>query len=270
MFLILISIILLESVLFGIVLPDQRKKNKMFIIGALIAILLTVFRLMYNNLLIWSGFIIGHIILFGMYLIYYYQFTIKTEKTNLKLLFARYVRIPTFFYIIPVIAVLYVLIAGTKADEVAPVLGVLFMNLIASSSAFIENKVLNDSSKESLTCIDQQNLKQYIYIKNALIAGYALVFSISAGLLYVCMIDFINENRLLLIFVLEFVVNMSLYLICYYKIKVKFMPEDIAQYGRWQLIIPKKVGVGYTFNFSCPLTYVILGILFIIVVFSLL
>lgn len=114
MFLILVSIILLESVMFGIILPDQRKKNKMFIIGALIAILLTVFRLMYNNLLIWSGFIIGHIILFGMYLIYYYQFTIKTEKTNLKLLFARYVRIPTFFYIIPVIAVLYVLIAGTK------------------------------------------------------------------------------------------------------------------------------------------------------------
>lgn len=270
MLLILISIILLESVMFGIILPDQRKKNQIFIIGALIAILLTGFRLIHNNVLIWGGFIIGHIILFGMYLIYYYKFIIKAEKTSLNLLLTRYVRIPTFFYIIPIIAVLSVLIIGTNADDVAPVLVILFLNLIAGSYTFIENKVLNNLSKESITRMDQQNLKQYIYIHNALIAVYTIVFSISAGLLYVCLLGFIDENIRILIFILEFVVNIILYLSYNYKIRTKFMPEDSSRYNKWQLMVPKKVGVGYTFNFSCPLTYAILGILFIIIVLSLL
>lgn len=97
MLLILISFILLESVMFGIVLPDQRGKKRIFIIGALIAIFLTGFRLIHNNALIWGGFIICHIILFGIYLFYYYQFIDKIEKKSLKFLFKSYVRIPTFF-----------------------------------------------------------------------------------------------------------------------------------------------------------------------------
>lgn len=270
MLLILISIILLESVMFGIVLSDQRKKNRIFIVGALIAILLTGFKLVHNDVLIWGGFIIGHIILFAMYLIYYYQLVIRPEKTNLKFLFEKYVRIPTFFYIISIVAVLYTLIAGTKVDEIIPVMVILFLNFVAGIYTFVENKTLNNLSDEFLTHIDQQNLKQYIYRKNALIAIYAIVFSISAGTLYICMFDFINENVLVLIFILEFVVNIILYASCYHQVKIKFMAEDNSQYDRWQLLVPKRVGVGYTFNFNCPLTYVILGGLLIIVVVSLL
>ena len=206
---------------------------------------------------IWGSFIVGHIILFAMYLIYYYGLINKIEKENLIMLFAKYIRISSFFYIISSVAVLYTMVGEIKTDEIAPVMVILLLNFIACIYTFVENKKFNNLSNELLAKMDRQELKQYIYRKNALIAVYAMIFSISMGTLYMCSIDFINENITVVIFILEFVFNMILYGNCYYKIKSKFMPEDNSQYNKWQLIVPKRVGVGYTFNFGCPLTYVI-------------
>ena len=162
------------------------------------------------------------------------------------------------------------MVGEIKTDEIAPVMVILLLNFIACIYTFVENKKFNNLSNELLAKMDRQELKQYIYRKNALIAVYAMIFSISMGTLYMCSIDFINENITVVIFILEFVFNMILYGNCYYKIKSKFMPEDNSQYNKWQLIVPKRVGVGYTFNFGCPLTYVILGILLAVIIVSIL
>lgn len=268
--LVLVSIVLLESLIFGIYLWDQRKRNQMFTIGALVAFFLTVLKMIHGKEAIWGSFIVGHIILFAMYLIYYYGLINKIEKENLIMLFAKYIRISSFFYIISSVAVLYTMVGEIKTDEIAPVMVILLLNFIACIYTFVENKKFNNLSNELLAKMDRQELKQYIYRKNALIAVYAMIFSISMGTLYMCSIDFINENITVVIFILEFVFNMILYGNCYYKIKSKFMPEDNSQYNKWQLIVPKRVGVGYTFNFGCPLTYVILGILLAVIIVSIL
>lgn len=92
------------------------------------------------------------------------------------------------------------MIAEAKADEIAPVMAILFFVLIAGGYTFAENKKLDNLSDESISCMDQENLKQYIYRKNTLIGVYAIIFSISAGLLYICVCDFVDENILVLIF----------------------------------------------------------------------
>lgn len=270
MLLVLVGIVLLESLIFGISLWDQRKKNLMFTIGALVALFLTISKMIYGEELIWGSFIIGHIILFAMYLVYYWELINKIEKKDLKILFTKYVKISPFFYIISIGAVLYTLVGECKKEEIVPVMIILLLNLIACIYTFIENKKFNELSNELLIKMEQQELKQCIYRKNALIAVYAIIFSISMGTLYMCTIEFINEDITVVIFILEFVFNMILYGIYYYRIKSKFMPEDNLQYNKWQLMIPKRVGVGYTFNFACPLTYVILGILLVIVIVTLL
>ncbi len=113
-------------------------------------------------------------------------------------------------------------------------------------------------------------MKTCIYQKNALVAVFTLVFSISIEIFYICAINFINDNITVILFILESVFNMIIYYSCYYRIKQRFMPEDALQYSKWQLIIPKRVGIGYALNFSCPLTYIILVILLIAIIVSLL
>lgn len=68
-----------------------------------------------------------------------------------------------------------------------------------------------------------------------------------------------EDGAFVFIFVLEEFFVMFFYRYFYRKIVVKFMPEDDAQYSKWQLFVPKRIGIGWTFNFDCPLTYIILG-----------
>lgn len=54
MLLILDSVILLESVMFGIFSSDHRKKNRLFLLGVFIAGILSLAGVMHNNVLIWG------------------------------------------------------------------------------------------------------------------------------------------------------------------------------------------------------------------------
>lgn len=270
MLLIFVSIILVESVMFGIFIPKQREKNRLFILGALIAIFLAIAKVANSNALIGIVFVVGHIALFAMYLIYYFHLIIQSKNKDLKTLLGKYVKIPTCFYLITIIAVLYALIVETKANDIASVMLIFVLVIAAGIYNFAENRTLNNLSKESFEKMELHNLKQYIYRKNALVAIYSIFFSIAAGTLYISIFDSPNGNITVLIFVLELAVNMIIYIGCYHKVKVRFMLEEGSKYPKWQLVVPKKVGVGYTFNFGCPLTYILLAIVFLVVIISLL
>lgn len=273
MLLILESVILLESVMFGIFIPDHRKKSRLFLSGAFIAVLLILASVMHNNALIWGLFIVGHIILLNIYLISYYNLTNQIEKQDLKTLLREYVKIPTYLYLLLILAVLYALLEKTASDDLLSVALILIIAFAAGIYNFVENKTINKLSDEQIKKMELQELRQYIYRKDALAGVYSIIFSISIGTLYICMLhDSKNENIVVLIFILELIINMTIYKICYHKVKVKFMDDDEYQYQypKWQLIVPKRVGIGVTFNFECPFTYIILGIVIVVVIISLL
>lgn len=269
MLLILDSVILLESVMFGIFSSDHRKKNRLFLLGVFIAGILSLAGVMHNNVLIWGMFIAGHIILLAIYLIsYYHEITNHVDQQDLKTLLRKYVKIPTCFYLLLIIAVSYALLAEANSGDFVSVTIILILVFAAGIYNFVENKIINNLSDEQIKKIEPQDLRQYIYRKNALVGIYSIIFSISVGIFYICMFDSMNENTVVLIFFLELIINMTIYGVCYHKVKGKFMAED--QYPKWQLMVPKRVGVGYTFNFNCPFTYIILGIVVVVIIISLL
>lgn len=271
MLLILESVILLEGVMFGIFSPEHRKKSTFLLLGAFIAGILAWAWLIHNNVLIWMLFIAGHIILFAIYLIgYYHELTNYVDQQDLKTLLKEYVKIPTCFYLLLIIAVSYALFEETTSDDFVSVTIILILVFAAGIYNFVENKIIHNLSDEQIMKIESQDLRQYIYRKNALVGIYSITFSISVGILYISMLDSMNENTAVLIFVLELIINMIIYGGCYHKVKVKFMAEDQFEYPKWQLMVPKRVGVGYTFNFNCPFTYIILGIVVVIIIISLL
>lgn len=101
-----------------------------------------------------------------------------------------------------------------------------------------------------------------------LVIWYLIIFCASIGILYICMLDTITENLGVLIFVLELMIIAIIYMVRYSGIKNKFLYEDV--YPKWQMVVPKRVGIGYTFNPDCPLTYLILGAVAVIVILLLL
>lgn len=233
--------------------------------------LLILTSVMHNNALIWALFIVGHIILLNIYFISYYNLTNQIEKQDLKTLLREYVKIPTCLYLFLILAVLYALIEKTHSDDYLSVALILMIVFASRIYNFVENKTINKLSDEQIKKMELQELRQYIYRKNALAGVYSIIFSISIGTLYICMLDdSMNENIVVLIFILELIINMTIYKVCYHKVKVRFLADGEYQYPKWQLIVPKRIGIGVTFNFECPFTYIILGIVVVVVIISLL
>ena len=269
MLLILIMIVLLEWLMFGRILWDFKNRNQRLLLGIILVCPFIIAEIISEKNLIWVCFVVEHEFLFSMYFVCCCNLLNKIEK-KIAVLFTKYMKISTSFYIIPVVAVLYTLVKEVDDKDRVSVTVILVFDLVGFIYTLLENRRLDHVPCELFDQMEQEKLKQYIYRKNAIIAIYDILFSISMGVLYISAIDFVSDNKTVVIFILEFVFNLILYQKFCNKIKNKYMPEDALKYNKWQLIVPKRVGIGYTFNFSCPLTYVILGMLFIVAIVSLL
>lgn len=266
---IFLIMILLESAMFGMVVSEYNKKIALLITGVLAMACLTLSRVLHSFTVMFGVFLTGHILLFAIYVISSYRILVdQVEEQDLTGLLRKYVKIPTWFYFIPVLAVLYILAEVSTSEDMAGVLLILALDVAAVIYNFLENKKINRLSNQQLTEKSSKELRQLVYRKNALVVFYSLMFSISMGILYLGIFDFKNVNIGTLIFILELMVNSLICFVGYYKVREKFLAEDA--YPKWQLMVPKRVGIGYTLNIDCPFTYVIMGIVAVVIIISIL
>lgn len=248
----------MAAVMSGMLLAQYKSKFYTVTAGCLISIFIFLAGLLNDDLFIRIGFIAGHIVVLAMFLFFYYMYVMKAEPEDLPGVFLRYVKIPAYIYIFLIGVILCGFAIRFEAEDTVAMFGICLIEIAACIYTFLENRKL-DRLSGSLQNLEHSVLKQYIYQKNALTAIYCFMFSVSMGVFYIYTAELAEDGAFVFIFVLEEFFVMLFYRYFYRKIVVKFMPEDDAQYSKWQLFVPKRIGIGWTFNFNCPLTYIILG-----------
>ena len=257
---ILSGIILLQALLFFFQKKNGGNKNSIIITAiGMIALLLGARYMMKNVAIMWGIFGIAHILLIILYL--YNNHTIIKEINSLddlKQVLEKYVQISTIFYVIPFSMLIVALFSlGNETDGIVPIVVCAILSVFASLYNLKENKSIDNFLKERNNFILKKSEKN-VYRKNTLLLIYMIDVSMAAGMLYSATFSGMREGVVAIIFVIELLVNLIVYLIYYQYVKKNFLKGDFSEYSKWQIFVPKKVGIGYTFNFYSPFSHLLI------------
>lgn len=209
----------------------------------------------------WTCFFISHILLMILYMIVNYkEIERKYKMVDAEEFINICLEVPTYFYLVPILFLAVSLNALEKTSEgFIPVVSILVLTLIAMMYNYIVN--ISIKKRENSAKFVENDFVRLFNKKNANIPIFLIIESIAAGMFYSSVLVELSEKRVALIFVIELYANLLAYGIYHHYLKRigRNIIEGIAmEYPRWQLLVPKKIGVGYSLNFNCPFTYLLL------------
>lgn len=259
---ILCSLIFIQTVLIFVKMITGKKRVTICGIGSII--ILGVAGSLNKDIIMWVCFFVSHILLMILYvLVNYKEVEYHYKMVDAKEFVSDCLEIPTYFYLIPILF----LVAGLNTMKITsegfiPVVSILVLTLIAMLYNYIAN-ISTQKRMKSSTELIENGLIMIFYKKSANLLIFLIIESIAAGMLYSSIFVELSEKRVALIFVIELFINFLVYGIYYRhlkKIGQSFFEEIENVYPRWQLFVPKKIGVGYSLNFNCPITYLLLAV----------
>ncbi len=264
---ILAGVLLLESILFMIKTLLIKNKYKIFIWGIVGALFMIIMEYIGQTFLSGIGFAISHVFLLFLYLYYNYEVQIqKIKSKELKLVLQNYVEIPTSFYLIPFILLVSVFFnVHSKVFACVNIL-LLFVCVIISVYNFKENKtlqILYEKGKE------EKEIKRYIEEKNVLVELFCIMLAVSVGITYIHIFNLLNTKYITVCVLAELFFVLMVYTFCCGKFKMKLYGKERRKMFQQKIIVPKTVGVGYTFNMDNPLSYIVIILIVIIIVIGL-
>lgn len=220
------------------------KKIGMMILGVCIALLPLEAGYMQMPILLLTVFAAGQTILFLLYLFW------KDEQAE----------IPVSFYAVPVLMLAFVLIQGIRKEEILPAVIMFISVLAAAGYTGMEQCVLIHKEEQKN---NGETTEKSMSRQNAFVGLYGVSLALSAGMVYVCAFDETKGNLPVIYFVVGVFINLFLHMILSQRAKRKISGSDGISKWKQPLIVPKTVGVGWTFNFENLLSYIILGIVLI-------
>lgn len=262
---ILAGVLLVESIFFAIKTKPIRNKIKIFICG--LAGVLFMITMEYIEQSLWAGigFAVSHILILFLFLYYAYEVIVeKDERKELKCLLHNCVEIPTYFYFVPSALLMTVFWDDNIKRLVIPNILLLVCVLISGIYNFKENKMFRMICEKQEQ--EEDETKQYIDRRNALVELFCLMTALSVGITFICIFN-LYETGVITVYVLtELFVTLFIYRFCSLKLKRKLNEKGRRTIFKEKLIVPKTIGGGYTINTDNPLSYVILIVFIVIII----
>lgn len=262
---ILCSLIFVQTVL--IFVKTTTEKKRVIVCGVGTIILLGVAGSMNKDIIMWVCFFISHCLLMIVYLLVNYgEIECHYKRIDAKEFVSECLEIPTCFYLIPILFLVVGLMAlETTSEGFIPIVSTLSLSIIAMLYNYITNISIKRRMKNNTQPIENE-LMMIFYKKCANLLIFLVIESIAVGMFYSSIFVELSEKRVALLFVMDLFINFIAYGIYYYRLKkigTNFIAEIENVYPRWQLFVPKKVGVGYSLNSNCPITYLLVSVVVI-------
>jgi hypothetical protein len=246
------GLIMLQTIIISV---KESFRNMKVIITGICAVLFIFFFEVYDiQTGIWGTFFISHILLMIFYLSAH-QKRICKESDPL-LIVREYAEVPNYFYVLPTgILLVSLAIVGRNSEGFIPIIVLLTITIFCLIYNCSEQNVLRNIN------LEDNQIGRLLDRKDALLQIFLIMQSISLGIFYFSTLVELKDEMVAGLFVVELVIHLLIYAQNYsvgQKIRDNIIGEIPEVYPKWQLFVPKKVGIGFTLNFKCPLTYVLI------------
>ncbi len=260
MYLLIMGLIMLQTIIISV--EESFRNLKVIIVGICAIFLIFLFGVNDIQIGVWGTFFVSHILLLFFYL-YAHQKRICKE-TDVLLIIRQYAEVPNYFYVLPIgIFLVSLTIVGRKSEGFIPIIVLLTITIFSLIYNCSEQNALRNIN------LEDNQIGRLLDEKDALLQIFVIMQSIALGVFYFSTLVELKDGIVAGLFIVELVIHLLVYAQNYsvgQKIRENITGESPRVYSKWQLFVPKKIGIGFTLNFKCPLTYILLLLVGIFIV----